>query len=191
VAAKRAHVALRAGPFADINARQCRFQCECVALLNVLLFCHAEQIARLDSDEAIALVEAGESATNIVAVSPLRGPWFRTVHRGARSLNRPLVGAFGVTWQQAEQIRREWPGTRPMAEVDRALAAGIDEWTRDVVRALQAYRETMGTRIVRIFVAGGGCEQFGLLREWARSCDDGAPTTENRSAKQISATNSS
>jgi type IV pilus assembly protein PilM len=168
-AAKQTHVALRAGAFADRNPGNTLLQSECVALVNVLLHCHADQIAKLKPDEAIALVDVGDTATNVVAVSPRRGPWFRTIHRGLRSLNRPLVEAFSVTWQQANQIRQQWPGPRPMSAVDKALAPAIDEYTREVRHAVAAWKGATGGRIVRIYVSGGGSDQFGLLREWARS----------------------
>ena len=55
-----------------------------------------------------------------------------------------------------------------MAAVDRLLSPAIDELTRDVRRALSAFCDATTARIVRIYVTGGGCDQFGLLREWSR-----------------------
>jgi Tfp pilus assembly PilM family ATPase len=171
-AAKQAQVALRAGPFADRNPRALSLQSDCIALLNVLLHCYVDEIALLKPADAIALIELGDAVTNIVAVSPGRGPWFRAIHRGMRSLNRSLVDAFGVTWQQADTMRQQWPGPRPMAAVDQALAPAILDLTRDVRHVLRACEEALAAKIVRIHVAGGGCDQFGLLRNWSR-CDDG------------------
>jgi type IV pilus assembly protein PilM len=168
VAAKRAYVELRAGAFAEQDTAGKTLQSECVALLNVLLHCHADQIAQLAPNEAVALVEIGDSSVNIVAVAPSRGPWFRTLHGGIQLLNRPLVSSFGVTWQQADEVRRQWPGTRPMVTVDKALAPAIDELTRDVGQVLRSYCDSTGSRIVRIYAAGGGSNQYGLLREWSR-----------------------
>jgi Tfp pilus assembly PilM family ATPase len=175
-AAKRSHAALRAGVLGERRSRAWIMESECVALLHVLLHCHADQIAQLQSNESIVLVDVGDSATNVVAASPARGPWFRSIYRGIRSLNRALVQALDVTWQQADQMRQQWPGSRPMVEIDRALAPAIDELTRELERALRAYRESMGARICRIYVAGGGCDQFGLLRDWSRAgfCDQRA-----------------
>jgi Tfp pilus assembly PilM family ATPase len=171
VAAKRAHFDLRAGLLADRGARGGMLESECVALLNALLHCRGEQISQLKPDESIALVEIGDSATNVVAVSPARGPWFRTIHRGIRALNRPLVEALGITWHQADQLRQQWPGGQPMATVDRALAPAIDELSRDLAYALRAYHDSHATRAVRIFVAGGGCDQFGLLQAWSANAE--------------------
>ncbi len=168
VAAKKSQAALRASALDQRAARSCSLQSDCVALLNVLLHCHADQIAQLQANESIALIEVGDTATNIVAVSPAKGPWFRTVHRGVRSFNRPLVEAFGVTWQQAQQLRHKWPGNQPMAAVDRALASSISGITAEVRRAIAAYERAVSSQIVRIYLAGGGADQFGLLREWSQ-----------------------
>ncbi|MEX2317685.1 MAG: pilus assembly protein PilM [Pirellulales bacterium] len=176
-AAKQAHVALRAAAFADWNPKSLSLQSECVALVNVLLHCHADQIAQFKPNDAIALIDVGDVATNVVAVSPLRGPWFRTIHRGVRSFNRPLVDAFSVTWQQANQIRQQWPGPLPMSAVERALAPAIENFTRDVRLALRCYEEAAAARIVRINVAGGGCDQFGLLRAWSQCGSIGDKST--------------
>jgi type IV pilus assembly protein PilM len=176
VAAKLPQVTLRSGAFCAGNRW---LQSESIALLNALLHCFNEELARLNTREAIAFVDVGESATNVVAVSPGSGPWFRTVHRGVRSLNRPIVDLLGVTWQQADRIRHEWPNSHGMPAVDCTISNAIAELTRDVERAFNAYSEAMTAQLVKIHVAGGGCDQFGLLREWSRGGPDGAATVAN------------
>ena len=179
VAAKRPHVELRLAPFAEFKTRVGQLQSDCVALANVLLYCQQGAFDRLRPDKAVALVDVGNSATNIVAVSPRTGVWFRTIYRGARSLNKSLVEALGVTWDQADQLRQQWNGARPMYEVDRALAPGIEELTREVQLALKSYRDANECQIERIFVAGGGSDQFGLLREWSQ-CGESPPPSSRR-----------
>jgi type IV pilus assembly protein PilM len=168
VAARKMHVDLRVGALSEQGKTSWTLESECVALLNTLMHCYSGEIQQLAAEEAIAIVEIGDSATHLVALSPSRGPWFRTIHRGARSLNRPLVDAYELTWQQADVLRKQWPGPRPMAEVDRVLAPGIEELSRELDRALRAFVETTGGILTKIYVAGGGCDQFGLLREWTR-----------------------
>jgi len=167
VAAKKPHVELRMAPFSESTARVGALQSDCVALANLLLHSKQPELELLEPDQAVVIVEVGAAATNLVAVSPARGLWFRTIYRGVRSLNKLLVAAFGATWEQVDQLRRQWNGARPLAEVDRALAPGLEELTREVRHALRAFHEATGCRVARIYVAGGGCDQFGLLREWS------------------------
>ena len=167
VAAKKTHVDLRVGPFAESRARVASLQSDCVALLNLMLHCCRSQVEAIGPDDALVWVEVGDVTTNIVAVSPEKGPWFRTVYRGVRSLNALLVAAFGMTWQQADMLRRDWSTAPLMAEVDKVLAAGFEQLTRDVRQALTCCTQALECRVHSIGVAGGGCEQFGLLRDWA------------------------
>ena len=169
VAAKKTHIEMRTGALSEQGSRQVTLQSESVALLNTLMHCFHDQIAQLAANEALALVEIGDSAMQVVAICPSRGPWFRTIHRGIRSLNRFVVDALGVTWQQADHIRQQWPGSRPMAALDRTIAPAIEELSRDLDHALRAFTDLTSAKITGIYVAGGGCDQFGLLREWSRS----------------------
>jgi Tfp pilus assembly PilM family ATPase len=168
VAANRALVDLRSSVFSDSSGRVRAFQSDCVALLNTLLHCYQDEFAQLAADEALALVDVGDAATNVVVASPTHGPWFRTVHRGVRSLNKLLVSKFGLTWQQADQLRQTWKAAESLAELDRVLLPGLESLTREVKLALDASRAAMQCRIAKIYVAGGGSEQFGLLREWSQ-----------------------
>jgi type IV pilus assembly protein PilM len=178
-AAKRAHVALRSSAFAERNLRSWTLQSECVALLNVLMHSYAAAIQQLQPDEAIALADIGDSSINLVAVSPARGPWFRTIHRGIRSLNRPLVDELSMTWCQADELRKKLPAVRRASKIDAILEPALDELTRDVECALRAYHDSMEARITRMYVAGGGCDQFGLLRMWS-GLVKGAPAESER-----------
>lgn len=168
VAAKKAHVDLRVGPFAKSRASVWSLQSDCIALLNLMLHSHASQIESLGCDEALALIEIGDVATNIVAISPQRGPWFRTIYRGSRSLNVPLVTALGKTWQQAEELRQNWSG-QSLAAIDKALMPALAQLTRELRQALEFCKQTLKCSFNCIYIVGGGCHQFGLLREWSPS----------------------
>jgi Tfp pilus assembly PilM family ATPase len=166
IAAKRTHVDLRLSPFNESKSRVASLQSDCVALANVLYHSHHARLSELAADEAIVLIEIGDVATNVVAISPMRGLWFRSMHRGIRSLNQLLVRVLGLTWEKADRLRQEWAGPPPLVEVDRALMPGFAELTREVQQTLRSFQDSMRLRIARIYVAGGGCDQFGLLRDW-------------------------
>ena len=129
-------------------------------------------------DGAIVVVEVGDAATNIAVISPRRGPWFRTIYRGCRSLNASLVTALGITWQQADELRQTW-SCRSIAAMDRALLPGIEQLTRELRQALQFCEQALDCQISRIYLAGGGCDQFGLLREWSKAEVGVASTSAN------------
>jgi Tfp pilus assembly PilM family ATPase len=175
VAARRAHLEMRLGPFIDSGIGVGAIQSDCVALLNVLHHSFADALSQIGNDESLALVEIGDSATNVVIASQ-RGPCFRTVHHGMSAFNKQLVSRFGITFQQADQLRLSPATADVMHRVDETLLSAFEKLTRAVRHALDACAEATGTRVVRVYVAGGGCDQFGLLRTWAseRTGNDGA-----------------
>ena len=165
-AAKRSHVELRLSPLANLELRLVSLQSECVALINVLYHGHADEIAKLSLDQSIALVEVGDTATN-VAVASRKGACFRAVHQGTRSLNKPLARARSLTIAQADALRHQWHTAETMHRLDADLAPALDDFTRAVRHALDTCTNTLGTQLAHIYVVGGGCYQFGLLRQWA------------------------
>ena len=166
-AAKRTHIDLRLSPLAGLDFRVASLQSECVALLNVLHHSYAEQIAKLPLGQSIALVEVGDVATNIV-VAARTGSCFRSVHQGVRAFNKPLARARSLTIAQADTLRHQWHTAEAMYRLDADLAPALDELTRAVKHALDTSCGTLGSQLAQVYVAGGGCYQFGLLRHWAR-----------------------
>jgi len=165
-AAKKSHVELRLGLLANLELRHVSLQSECVALINALYQGHADEIAELPLDQSIALIEVGDTATNL-AVASRRGSCFRAVHQGTRSLNKPLARARSLTIAQADACRHQWQTAETMYRLDADLAPALNELTRAVRHALDTSTNMLGTRLAHVYVAGGGCYQFGLLRQWA------------------------
>jgi Tfp pilus assembly PilM family ATPase len=166
-AAKRTHIDLRLSPLANLDLRVASLQSECVALLNVLHFGFAERIAKLSLGQSIALIEVGDMATNVVVASR-SGSCFRAVHQGVRALNKPLARARSLTMAQADTLRHQWHTAEAMYRLDADLAPALDELTRAVKHALDTCCSTLGSQLAQVYVAGGGCHQYGLLRHWAR-----------------------
>ncbi len=167
-AAKRSHVDVRLSPLAGLELRLASLESECVALVNALHFGFADKITELPTGQSIALVEVGDDSTNI-AVAGRQGSCFRAVHQGVRSLNKPLARARSLTIEQADTLRQEWQTADAMVRLDADLAPALEELTRAVRHALDTCDTTLGTQVAQVYVAGGGCYQFGLLRHWSLS----------------------
>jgi Tfp pilus assembly PilM family ATPase len=167
-AAKRSHIDIRLSPLTGLEWRLASLQSECAALLNVLHFSFADKITQLQTGQSIALVEVGDDSTNI-ALAGRQGSCFRAVHQGVRSLDKPLARARGITIEQADQLRHEWRGAEAIHRLDADLAPALDELTRAVRHALDTCDATLGTQVAHVYVAGGGCYQYGLLRNWSLS----------------------
>jgi Tfp pilus assembly PilM family ATPase len=165
-AAKLSHLEMRLSSLSNLELRLDSLQSECAALINVLHLGHADEIAQLPHGRAIALVEVGDASTN-VAIASRQGSCFRAVHLGVRSLNKSLARARSSTIAQADALRHQWHTAETLHRLDADLTPALDELTRAVRHALDTCTSTLGAQLAHIYVAGGGCYQFGLLRQWA------------------------
>jgi hypothetical protein len=84
-------------------------------------------------------------------------------------LNKPLARTRSLTIEQADLLRHDWHTADAMARLDADLAPALDELTRAVRHALNTCDTTLGTQVSQVYLAGGGCYQYGLLRHWSLS----------------------
>jgi hypothetical protein len=84
-------------------------------------------------------------------------------------LNKPLARARSLTIEQADALRHDWHNAEAMVRLDADLAPALDELTRSVRHALDTCDRTLGTQVSHVYLAGGGCYQYGLLRHWSLS----------------------
>ena len=163
VAAKKDHVKLRTQPLLDAGIPLRYLQSDCVALANLLLLAWQSRIESLGPRHAIALVNLGAAATNLVVVSR-QSIWFRSTHHGISKLNKRLISTWDLTHKQATDLRHRPEQAKLMYRLDELLCEGFAELADNVQRSLQTYERTTQRNVVGIALAGGGASQFGLFR---------------------------
>jgi Tfp pilus assembly PilM family ATPase len=136
-------------------------QSDCVALHNAVVY---ELLADAEPDEAIATIDVGTDATNVVVSSP-RSVWFRTFTQGGASFTRDLVKQLKLTHDQAEQLQHEPAKARRFSQLEATLQPLIVQLAGEVERSLSTYSRLAPDRPVRqVYGLGGGFQVHGLLR---------------------------
>jgi type IV pilus assembly protein PilM len=136
-------------------------QSDCVALHNAIVY---ELLADAEADEAIATIDVGTDATNVVVSSP-RSIWFRTFTQGGASFTRDLARQLKLTHDQAEQLQREPAKARRFSQLEATLQPLIVQLAGEVERSLSTYSRLAPDRPVRqVYGLGGGFQVHGLFR---------------------------
>lgn len=158
VAANRVDVERQLSLFQESNVARIIVQSDCVALINSL--CHCPPLA--DSEEAVAMLEIGSATSNLVVVSNTRH-WFRGLFQGTQGFDKAIANAFQKTLADAERIRRQPERCTAMHEVHERLLPAFQLLSQEIERTLVRFRSETGQDVSRIYLCGGGSEQFGLL----------------------------
>jgi Tfp pilus assembly PilM family ATPase len=138
-------------------------QSDAVALHNTI---HYELFAGDASaaDEAVAMLDLGTESSNIV-ISSRRGVWFRTFGQGGESYTRELIKRFNLTYDQAEQIKREPAKAPRFSELEEAYRPLLVQLISEVERSLETYARLYADHPVqRLYGLGGAFQAHGVLR---------------------------
>ena len=136
-------------------------QNDCIALHNAIIY---ELLANADSEGAIATIDVGTDATNVVVSSP-RSVWFRTFTQGGASFTRELVKQLKLTHEQAQQLQHEPAKARRFSQLEAATQPLIVQLAGEVERSLSTYSRLAPDGPVRqVYGLGGGFQVHGLLR---------------------------
>jgi Tfp pilus assembly PilM family ATPase len=136
-------------------------QNDCVALHNAIVF---ELLADADAGDAIATIDIGTDATNVVVSSP-RSVWFRTFTQGGAGFTRELVKQLKLTHDQAEQLQHQPAKARRFSQLEAALQPLLLQLGGEIERSLTTYARLAPDRPVRqVYGLGGAFQMHGLLR---------------------------
>ncbi len=168
VAAKRSDIRERLRVFAEAGFHVDLLQSDAIAFYNFALHDCLGPHSTLPTDPApLAILDVGTRATNLIVSSP-RGIWFRTLRFGGVDFTESILRPFKLTFEQAEQVKRQPTRARSVSRLYRELDAVLARFAAEVQRSLAAYeKDNQGPRVAKIVGTGGGFLLHGLLRRMA------------------------
>ncbi len=117
-----------------------------------------------DFTPALGVIDVGSDTTNVV-VSTRDGAWYRSISIGGDTMTQALVREFKLTFQQAEQLKRDPSKNRRMSQFYGVLLPIFEEIGREIQRSFTSYQSIYKDhRIERVLCLGGGMHQHGLAR---------------------------
>jgi len=139
-------------------------QSDCLALHNAIVYDLLSNEGTEEFAEAIAVVDVGMEASNVVISSP-RCVWFRTFTQGGGSFTRELVKQLKLTNDQAEQLQHEPAKARRFSQLEAAMQPLLVQLAGEIERSLASYSRVHSDHPVRqVYGLGGGFQVHGLLR---------------------------
>lgn len=163
-AARDAHARQRALLFKSAGIAADFVQNECLALHAAAVHEFLSDAERACESDAIALVDVGVEATNVVVSSP-QCVWFRTFTQGTGSFTRELIKQLQLTHEQAEQLLHQPAKARRFSQLDAAMQPLIVQLAGEIERSLATYSRLYADHPVRqVYGLGGGIQIHGLLR---------------------------
>lgn len=163
VAAKTVTVQQRLELLREVGVIPDILQSDSLALHNYYYFENEPQKTEAANVSAVAVVDVGSNATNLV-VSSADSIWVNSTGIGGDRFSKALVKELGLTSSQAEQVKRN-PTTSPRLHVVfEALDPLFDELAADIERSLVLFAGSHpNNRVVRIVGSGGAFQTHGLL----------------------------
>jgi type IV pilus assembly protein PilM len=163
-AARETQVRDRVAMFKSAGIAIDSVQNDCLALHNAVVYELLSSPDWLDNSAAIAVVDVGTEATNVVVSSPRR-VWFRTFTQGGASFTRELVKQLKLTHDQAEQLQRQPAKARRYSQLEAAVQPLLVQLTGEIERSLATYsRVDPDHPVLHVYGMGGGFQFQGLLR---------------------------
>jgi len=115
-----------------------------------------------EQGECVALIDLGASTTDIVIERENRFQWNRPLSLGGNEITRALADEFGLSFEEAERIKRE-RGFAPTGDPQRDGRAGevigrvLSRLVTEITRSFAYYRsQPGGGPVSRVIVTGGG-----------------------------------
>jgi type IV pilus assembly protein PilM len=130
-------------------------QSDAVALTNFL----ADDLDQRQVDEAGAALDVGAEASHLVVADGRRRLGLHTIPLGGHQFTRTIAKQLGLTFAEAERLKRDGERAPEAARVAEALAPVLDDFLGQVQRALD---ELGRKRIGEVVCLGGGAQLHGL-----------------------------
>ncbi|MBN2293866.1 MAG: pilus assembly protein PilM [Pirellulales bacterium] len=170
VAAKTVTVQQRLDLLKEVGVEPDILQSDSLALHNYFSFENestgtpdVSQVGDSGKIPAVALVDVGSNATNLV-VSSADSIWINSTSIGGDRFTKALVGQLNLTNSQAEQVKRNPTKAAKLHTVYEALDPLFEELAADIERSLVLFTNSHpNNKVVRIVGCGGGFLTHGLL----------------------------
>ena len=140
-------------------------QGDAIALFNFAVFEGLGALANRqpNQSQAVALLDVGTIATNIVVVAGDR-PWFRNFRRGGDDFTSAAAQRLQLTKDQADEAKREPTRVRRLSELYSTFDPVFARLTEEVQRSLESFNQETGMHVSRVLGVGGGFRLHGLLK---------------------------
>lgn len=164
-AARQAHVRDCLAPFKSLGITVDAVQSDCLALHNAVQREFFSDGTALAADDVLAFVEMGAEGTNVV-FSSRDTTWFRSFGLAGNSFTNVLVRHLQLTYEQAEQWKREPARARRFYHFQAALQPLLAQLAGELERSIASYRKLYPShRIRHLYGLGGAFGTHGLLRQ--------------------------
>ncbi len=147
-------------------------QSDCTALHNFATYEFFEKVDESKDEEdiaessqqAIAMLDVGAHASNLVISSPTL-VWFRSIGIGGDAFTSELLKPFRLTRDQAETLKRNPTMARRISRIYEVIEPTLSCLSEEVQRSLQSFSKLFPeVAIQRMFGVGGGFALHGLMR---------------------------
>lgn len=144
-------------------------QSDCLALHNLAVHeCFPQLPEAGIRSAAVALLDVGARATNLVISSP-GCTWFRSIGLAGDTFTNALVRALQLTRAQSEQLKRDPARAHSVHLMYAALEPEFAHLVAEVERSLQKYhRQYPEFPVAQLLAFAGGMRMHGLLRSFNR-----------------------
>jgi type IV pilus assembly protein PilM len=168
VAAKDYHVTDFLAIFEHLELPIDVVQSGSIALHNYACYEFFGEDKQYDPDKALAFLDVGNEASNVVVSTPDR-VWFRSLRLGGSDITRLLMKRFKLSQAQAEQLKRKPQQARRMSKLYEALTPLFQELAGELDRSFNMHHKVYSQQtITNVYGLGGGFQLHGLMRHLLR-----------------------
>jgi type IV pilus assembly protein PilM len=162
VAAKDFHLKERTQHFKSADIVVSAISADPVALHNAVHFEYLR--GDFPADENIGFMDIGTEGSTFV-ISSKQDVWFRTTGNAGNDLTTCMVKRFQLTFQQAEELKRNPSKARRYNLYWEALHPLFVQFSSEIERSVGSFtKQFPGRSVKRLYLVGGGGLIHGLLR---------------------------
>ena len=176
LAAKKTDLQEHLQPFLAQGMQIFAVQSDCLALYNLLQFEFwdaagaAGETSPQENTDAVMLLDLGSEATSVLIASP-GSVWFRTVPRGGDDFTKRLMRQFNLTFDRAEQVKRNPSLSRSLSKLHATLVPAFQELEKELQMSFSSFAAHLANtgraetvQLNRLLGLGGGFQLHSLLR---------------------------
>lgn len=139
--------------------------CPAVVDVNSLALYNAFRKSKMEAQEGIAIINVGHRVTNLVIATEENPFLVRDIGFGGENITKGLVHALGLTYLQAEQMKKKYSQNGQKLkeelklneeEIGEIIRASLEELVKEVVHSFEYFTSNrQGATVQKIIVSGG------------------------------------
>lgn len=160
IAARKDDMHAQIAPVMAAGCEVALLQCDGFALYNAI---HHDFISAQDSPAAVAAIDVGGDATNLIVAEP-NFVWMRSILHGTERWDEAIERDLPIKPGQGSQLRHDPSRAKWMHQVVDTLEPDFAELLSDLQRSLNGYPRKSISEVSFTLGAGGGASQLGFLQ---------------------------